>query len=98
MECLCIIDFVRLYDKKDVRMQTFKLKGVDDEKKNLKWKHRWSTFDIICNTVHFFMSCHVMSCHVMSCHVMNHRMQFTGPDHLSLLLNAWQSMLLLNGT
>jgi hypothetical protein len=81
MEYLCIIDFVKLYDKKDVRMQKLILKVVDDDKnENFKQKHRLSTFEIICNTVHFLISCHFM----------NNRMQFTGPDHFSLLLNAWQ--------
>ena len=75
---LCVIDLLKSYDEKDVKLQTFKLKNNDcDNKESFDVeKADGNLIEMSCNTV-------------LSFRLMNDRMQFSGPD----LFNYLQSVL-----
>ena len=72
MVCLCVIDLFKMYDKKDMKLQTFKLKCNDCDNNDSFdiEKADGNLIEMICNTVLSFC-------------LMNDRMQFSGPDHFN---------------
>ena len=81
MVCLCVIDLIKSYNEKDVKLQTFKLKNNDCHNKesfDIK-KADGNSIEMSCNTV-------------LSFRLMNDRMQFSGPD----LFNYFAKCLTMN--
>ena len=81
MVCLCVIDLLKLYNEKDVKLQTFKVKNNDcdnEESFDIK-KADGNSIEMSCNTV-------------LSFRLMNVRMQCSGPD----LFNYFAKCLTMN--
>ena len=78
---LCVIDLLKSYNKKDVKLQIFKLKNYDcDNKESFDIKKAdGNLIEMSCNTVLSFC-------------LMNDRMQFSGPD----LFNYFAKCLIMN--
>ena len=78
---LCVIDLLKSYDEKDVKLQTFKLKCGDcDNKESFDIKKAdGNSIEMSCNTV-------------LSFRLMNDRMQFSGLD----LFNYFAKCLTMN--
>ena len=78
---LCVIDLLKSYDEKDVKLQTFQLKNNDcDNKESFDIeKADGNSIEMSCNTVLSFC-------------LMNDRMQFSGPD----LFNYFAKCLTMN--